>query len=180
MVTVIGGIVVLFLALGWAVLTHLPSPAGGPAAEPTAGPAPASPGFTAAERACIDTTESHNRKLFDKATMEWQNGTLPIDLQGNPAYREYADAVDSLNLRACPPRYADAYATWVSVWRGYGTYLEDMSKPHLPWNDQWSEKAIATKRAEYEAGVRGAYAAIQGTARSGGVHLPDRSWTPKV
>lgn len=180
MVTAIGGVVVLFLALAWAILTQLPPPAGGPTASPTATPAPTPPGFTAAERACINTVESHNRKLFTKATREWQNGALPLDVQGNPAYRDYADAVGALNLRTCPLRYTDAYATWVSVWHGYGTYLEEMSRPHFPWDDQWSEKAIAAKRAEFEAGVRGAYAAIRTIARSGGVHLPNQDWTPTV
>lgn len=136
--------------------------------------------FDDAERSCITSTEASSRDLFEQAMVAWQKDSGPLNLDGNPAYSTYGDAVADLDMSACPQSYKTTYASWAGAWREYGSYLKEMSKPHAPWNDEWSKATIAARRAEYNSRVRMAYDDIRTAAMSGGVDLPTLDWTPRT
>lgn len=168
----LGGTVLLLVTV-WALTTS------GPDTPMSFGPPePTGRAATASQRACIIATEADNRTLFEEATSGWRRGPGPINFSGVPAYTEYADAVAALDLAACPAPYAQAYQNWDRVWRDYGGYLQEMTKPHFPWNGNWSTETIKTRRAAYDAQVRTAYQAIRAAAGRAGVSLPARSWIP--
>jgi hypothetical protein len=135
---------------------------------------------TRAQRACITATEASNRTLFQQAATNWQRQSGgPLNVDGVPAYREYAEAVAALDLTACPADYAHTYQSWERVWRDYGSYLEKLAQPHYPWEDQWSGDSVAARLAAYDRQVQAAYGAIRAAARRSGVTLGRPPiWTP--
>lgn len=137
------------------------------------------PAATPAQRACITATESSNRTLFEQAATNWQRQSGPFTFDGVPAYRDYAEAVAALDLTACPADYALTYQNWGRIWQGYGTYLEEMARPHLPWHEEWSSDSVAARLAAFDRQVKAAYAAISTAAQRSGVPLKRTpNWTP--
>lgn len=135
-------------------------------------------GLTAAERDCIDGSAQSLVTEFTRARAAWDKDEQDsvLNLDGDPAFQDFAAAIALVDVTECPADYQTRYAQFVEVWTRYGNFLLEMAKPHAPWQDEWSDTSVEAKRGEFDAAVSDAYLELRRTAAD--VELADVDWTP--
>lgn len=132
-----------------------------------------------AQRACVTRTQHSDSSLREQAGVqaEADQKEAVLNLDGDAAYVQYAQALAGLNVTDCPTAFQSAFARWSTAWQAYGEYMQEASKFHAPWNTDWSAVAVAAKQADMLTSVERADHDLASASQTVGGDWPARTWS---